>query len=611
MNAKTLSAFLCATLIGVAVADTATAEKAEDQGPAIAAEAMAKAADLQTVSGGEFVPAEDQVQANLEKLGLHEGYDPKRKSIIAKGTAYYTCKDPAADKGFMSNRLKKARQAYLLAKAEIIRSLLTEFSAMDKASMLAEEGDDNSVSAFSGKMAAFNEKRKALCAKLTEFAKTSDDLDEGEVAAFAEASVDDDFAAKLEAMMTKLNLNGVGHQNDPKQKVYNLKGSADVDLKGGGEKDYKGGKGKGELTFKVDEQDTPEAAAAKGMSKSVLDELKTGFADLKDQYAGLKAESAKIAETPSTELESTTTMISKMPLLGASILTQTESWDEKDGTYSISMAVVWSRKMQEAAKRILVGDFEPAEKKGKFSVHEWIKLQDLSRMIGSRRITDKDGKTLFIGINAGRADIKASRLTAAKRDVDVGAYRDVAFALFGDVAAYTEAKSHLKEFDSGEDAETKYSRGEKLSDVTSQKIEKLNISGNNRLNSEMTVSPITGKKIYVSVYYLEPELAKDAMEIVKKMYADAVGVTKASQYRAGVHEGQEQALKEQRESKEAFNKGVKEGKAAVNEAVRQDEAARAAKRINLQTGAKGSSQTASGKAAGGTYTGDSNVDTNF
>ena len=56
MNAKKLSAFLCATLIGVAVADTATAEKAEDQGPAIAAEAMAKTVDLQTVSGGEFVP---------------------------------------------------------------------------------------------------------------------------------------------------------------------------------------------------------------------------------------------------------------------------------------------------------------------------------------------------------------------------------------------------------------------------------------------------------------------------------------------------------------------------------------------------------------------------
>ena len=99
---------------------------AEDQGAAIAAAAQDGTAAV-SVPAEQFVSASAKVEEQLKQLGLSTGYDRKRKAIIEIGTANLTTtKRPAGDDAFMIKRSAKATEAYLSAKAEIIKRLYSE-----------------------------------------------------------------------------------------------------------------------------------------------------------------------------------------------------------------------------------------------------------------------------------------------------------------------------------------------------------------------------------------------------------------------------------------------------------------------------------------------------
>jgi hypothetical protein len=95
-----------------------------------------------------------------------------------------------------------------------------------------------------------------------------------------------------------------------------------------------------------------------------------------------------------------------MPLLGSSVLTQAESWDKEEKIYSISLAVVWSPKLQENAVALATGEAVPSSSKGKFSPQEWLAQQDLTTMIGPRRFTDNEGN------NISELNISLNEMTA-------------------------------------------------------------------------------------------------------------------------------------------------------------------------------------------------------
>ena len=532
---------------------TVTEQMDPDKGPQIVRESEEKQAEVKEAEekqaeSEKFIPANEAVRLMLKKqLNLREGYDRSKKSIIVIGEAAIKMKDPSSDKMFMNTRALKAMEAYLNAKAEIVRSINNDVKGVDRVACQNEFGEDKVEKVVEERKAAFEAKKAELAKKLAV-------LDEKEADALAGVTVSDRFNALLDGIIKK-----------------------------------------------IDGEYSKDQIA--GEKKAAYESMKAECAALMDEYKQLEKAAKALPKYPKNEVGYDAVMISKMPILGAAVLLQSESWDKDEKVYEVAMAVVWSPKLQAKALNLIMGNTAPTDPKGKFSVDDWIDSQYLPAMIGPRRITDKDGYCVFLGI--GAEDISGSVIDrkAKKALADTDAILAVSRSLYSDIESYREAKRNLKEY--MDDVNTSKA---KLAEVVSSKTD-TNLKGCSRLTAMECEHPITGRRTYVSVYYIDPELNKAAAEIMKKAYADAGLAEKATQYARGVHAGHQKALDNVRKSKEEFNRGVRDGSKAVDDEMKRTQSSKA-KAGSL--GGEGSRKPASTKKSkGGTFSGDSNVDTNF
>lgn len=486
---------------------------AEDQGAAIAAAAQGESSAV-SVPPEQFVSATDKVHENLGKLGVPEGYDPGKKSIVVVGSAYLAAKDLNVDKAFMTKRSAKAMEAYLNAKAEIIRAFSMNFSAADQIAMRAEFGDSEEEVELAAAIEGVQEK----------------------IAAFAEKA------------------------------------------------------GKPELAgLPLDDK---LVSALKGLSA----------ADLAAEAAKAVAKANAVPREPINETTSSAKLLSSMPLLGATVLTQAESWDRTEGVYEIAMAVLWSPKLQQEAKALAAGNPEPSGKKGRLSAQEWVAKQDLLAVVGPRRFTDRDGNAIFVGVAArDLAGIPVVKMKPVKQLADTDAIKYVATSLLCDLEAFREAKQGLAEY-----ADDTTKATESISDKISSKTD-IQLSGVLRLGTKEGLHPISGRKTYAAAYYLSPDLSRDAMERMKQLYADAVTVENATKFKRGQIAGMQEKLDEARKSDKKFQEGKADGGAAVSVRVKADEIKAKA------TGPQGSSGVKQGAASGGAVSGDDldSVDLDF
>ena len=245
--------------------------------------------------------------------------------------------------------------------------------------------------------------------------------------------------------------------------------------------------------------------------------LKAECAALKAECRELERQAEKLSPpVPSTESESSVKLLSKMPLLGSSVITQAESWDETEQVYSISIAIVWSTKMQESAIALMSNEVVPSMSRGRFTPQEWAARQNFATMIGPRRFTDSEGNNIFVGIAAVDMTGPVRSRGAKRKLADAAARRFVAFSLAGDVETFTEAAGNYKEYD-----DDKRTAMEKLANRTSQKCDTV-LQGCTQLATQIVKHPITGRTIYVSAYYVDPMLAKDASVFLKKSFSGAL-----------------------------------------------------------------------------------------
>jgi hypothetical protein len=256
------------------------------------------------------------------------------------------------------------------------------------------------------------------------------------------------------------------------------------------------------------------------------------------------------------------------------------------------MAVLWSPKLQEEAKKLACGTPEPSEKKGKLSANEWVAKQDILAMVGPRRFTDINGNSIVIGIAARDiTGIPVVKIKPAKQLADTDAMKAVATSLMCDLEAFREAKSSLKEF-----ADDTSKATESISDKIASKTD-LQLSGVLRLATKEGLHPITGRKTYAVAYYLDPVLSKDAMNRIKQLYADAITVENATKYKRGQLAGAEAKYEEAKASTEKFEEGKAEAAADVAGRVRAEEV-----KAKVE-GAQGSAQK-QGAQQGGVVSGD-------
>lgn len=508
-----------------------------------------------------FVSASQMVTNTVvNKLKLKTGFDPSNRTVIVVATAKARYRNPSRDRDFIDKRNMKALEAYLMAKADIIRAINVDFEGLDRSITVSE--DESSKSPIEQEFIAAR-------VRLTEQQdKLADLLD----------AFDKEEAEALDNMqLTRRSLDQVAALDKK------LSGPADA-------------------TSLTAEQIAKRDAASKACS------------EFKKQLAALDDLAGKLPKKSDNEMKSDVKVTADMPLLGATVVTQSESWDKTTKEYQMSLAVVWSAKLQQRAERCLSGDFSPDGKVDpkKGTIQDWMTKQKLDAMVGPRRFVDKDGRNLFIGIAAASLDIPIAKQKGAKRFADVVAFNFVACSLLSDVKAFTHAKSHMSEYSDEFTEEESQKFAKSLYDEIVQTTGG-NLQGCVPL-SQFAVEythPISRKPIYVVPYYLDPDLSKDAKKLMEDSYAAMGRATKAMQRRQGMHEGQRQALRQVRESKEEFNAGVKEGFLGVQGKVNPPKPAGARHSVVPQVQGSKPKKPAAGGSVGGVHSGDVDIDTDF
>lgn len=555
MNSKSMAKVLRTTMAVMAAVGFSNVASAEDQGPAVAAQ-VSEANSAETVpADGTFISASDKVRESLAKLGLSEGYDPAKETIIVVGESFLASKNPAGDDMFMVKRSSKAMEAYLNAKAEIIRAFSMNFSSADQIATAAEFGENEAEVALAEKADALKAKVAALSRK---------------VEGLSADSLNEELVAKLDELSKTATATVVAD-------AATL--AADVTAPVGGA-----------ANVVADAAALAADAAAPAAGASA-----TELAALRDEVAAFIKEADEFAKNkePVNENTSTAKLLSKMPLLGSTVLLQAESWDKTEEIYQMAMAVLWSPKMQENAKFLAMGTPQKAEKKGKFTVKEWLAKQDITAMAGPRRFTDKDGNCIVIGIaSRDLAGIPVPKIKAAQMLADTDAIKNIASSLMCDLEAFRETSQNLKEYD---DNTSKAS--EKITDKIKSKTD-LQLSGVLRAATKTAIHPINGRKTYTVAYYLDPTLSKNGMEYIKKLYTDSIRVTKATQFKRGQLAGMEAEKEAVEKSTAEFEKGKADAAAEVKGMVRQEE-------VNAKmTGSEGSAGKNQTTGKGGALEGD-------
>lgn len=226
----------------------------------------------------------------------------------------------------------------------------------------------------------------------------------------------------------------------------------------------------------------------------------------------LKNRVQKLKQSSSAEFRA------EMPLFGATCVRQSESWNR--GKYQVAVALVWSPALERSARAVITGEkvvCKPKEN-GK-SIEEWLDAVNPAFMSGPLQVVDADGTRWFLGISAGAANEGLDSLTLKtnRRLADLSAKQMLAFSIWGDVKANETLKQELTSMTVKGKSTTEVAQW--LESKVSQSIKGLPIRGMSRLLGEEVEHPVTGGRIYVSIYGINQNAAEDMLKVEAVNYA--------------------------------------------------------------------------------------------
>ena len=222
--------------------------------------------------------------------------------------------------------------------------------------------------------------------------------------------------------------------------------------------------------------------------------------------------------------------MAKMPLFGATVIMQTESWDSSSGKYQLAILLCWSMELERMARAIATGeDVRLKPSANSLDIHDWLEKQDLATMIGPRQYVDKEGRRWFLGVTARpySENLPSVKRRQNKNSVELFAQQMAAFSLFADVEGHKLALSAMETgtAEGGNEAAVAEGSAERLT----QAFQNKKIRGLQRLAEEEVTHPITGEQIIVAVYGVNASDAHIALAVEKIIFATAV---KANQHQA-------------------------------------------------------------------------------
>ena len=263
---------------------------------------------------------------------------------------------------------------------------------------------------------------------------------------------------------------------------------------------------------------------------------------------------------------STAKFMAEMPLFGATCVRQSESWNK--GKYQVAIALVWSPALERSARSIITGNkvvCKPKEN-GK-SIEEWLEAVNPAFMSGPIQFVDADGTRWFLGISAGAVDEDLDALTMKtnRRIADLSAKQMLAFSLWGDVKAAETMKQELETKTLDEKSSTEVAQW--LESKVSQSIKGLPLRGMSQLLSEEVDHPVTGGRIYVSIYGINQNAAEDMLKVEAVNFATRAELERAKTVERGRAAANKAHVENAKNDPNDFNKGYNAQSGAIQQEV--------------------------------------------
>jgi len=413
-----------------------------------------------TTDGGDAGTAEDvitRLNNFLFEKGLTQGWDNQKKRMVTMGFAFEQCENPAFDSQFILKRELLFKRAILVAKTDIIKSILSEMSAEDQLNVPGSPIADK-----------LNEKRNSYQTKIDaaemEVQRLLQEMGEADLAAKKGASFGDRAGAFMDAVIKKLD----------------------------------------------SEYDSSKFNAEK---KARYEEAKKYYQQALIEKEQVVQEAQELKGEIESEFSSTVEISSAMPVMGGNVLYGYEYYNRQKKAYEVGVVYGWSKKSEEAARACLMGEKVLVNPNAKRKpLNDWIQTQDLSTMVGPRSYIDHEGKRWTLGISAREVPSNRTLLNRTIGNAKNFAMQMTCYALLADVESHERAGAAMQTSHDGQ-GQTQSEAIESLEQTMSQSFKNRIVKGLSPLVQKKVSHPISGREMFVVVYRIDPYLAEQALKL--------------------------------------------------------------------------------------------------
>ncbi len=504
--------------------------------------AIAVVTQLQAASAASALEkdAKDLADEFLARGGVTEGWNTDKKIYVAVSEAIFDSEDPSYDDSFIIKRSLKSMEAALDAKRTIIEYIHTDMSASDRVST---PGTDLNTE-FKDKLDQLERKAES---QRKQIAKLMETMDAQEAEMLHGVTFGDRANALMDAAIKKIDAG------------------------------FNSGAIAAEKKVSFDR--------AKNNYQSAMTDHETTMNELNALAGSVTGESYSMVEA-----------VAKMPLFGAVTTAQFESWDPDRQQYKVAMITIWSPKQEEMVRAMITGEAKTAPQ-GRQSLIEYLNGQDWSTATGGRKFRDNQGNFYILGVAASPVGSSSSSERKARGVAELMARKEVATALYADVASQQKAEQAMATMSGGAGKDVSVA-AESFSSELAQSIENRAVQGLSRRFGRRVTHPISGQDIYVSIYSIDAGSIANAKIMKASQYQTKALDVQSQQEIKGAQAGYEQAIQKTENNRTAFNNA----KVAAADSVQVSTAPEKSRPVQQQAPAK------TNQSGAGSYSGGGNAD---
>jgi hypothetical protein len=455
--------------------------------------AVVRASRQESISAGEMA------QNYLDAKGKSTGWNPQKGTLLVVEQSIRDMNDdPAYNGNFMNIRNMAAIEAVLRAKVAAIKSIRSEMSAADILVGPGSNLDEQLSKDLKNARAKFEAQKRKLEKLLKEENIAYQDVQDG-------VTFKDRFNSFFDAVIKKL-----------------------------------------------DAKYDSEKIEAKKRKK--YEKIKQRVAEANEIYTKSEQKLKALEGTIKQEQTSVREILSNMPLFGATVVEQFESYNEDEERYENAVIMLWSPKAEEASRAMLTGK-DLIVPPGNKSLQQYLQGNKDAWLTttGGRRFRDSNGDVYYLGVGSEEIGNSASADRRAISMAKIEAQTQVAFALFADVKTQ-ERLERKEQIRNGGQSKDFTQSVKSMSEELSQSFKNLQLQGASQVFQTRGIHPLSGKKIYVSVFAISAKAAKAAIKAEASSYASKHLLIDSQQKSKARKDAMDDSVKRHEQDKSAYNK---------------------------------------------------------